>query len=149
MIYDKIENLDKYAALLPHADDIKKTVASLEALKPGKNVIDGDDFYLNRVSTKSAEKQSTFEAHKAYIDIHFVISGREKIKYVINYKNNPTYDASCDAALSATMDGDIGELILNPNEFCVFFPDEFHSVLNSINGEVCNIEKIIFKEKAD
>ena len=47
----------------------------------GKYSIDGENFYVNIVSyyTKE-EKQCIWEAHREYLDIHYIIDGKEQIR---------------------------------------------------------------------
>lgn len=52
----------------------------LATLEPGRHEIDGDDVFANiqAVTTKPASEK-TYEAHRRYFDIHYVISGTELI----------------------------------------------------------------------
>ena len=52
----------------------------LEALAPGRHDIDGDAVFANvfEFDTVPAD-QKHYEAHRRYYDIHFLISGQEKI----------------------------------------------------------------------
>ncbi len=54
-----------------HSDNLPTT---------GRHDIDGDDLYVNvmNYTTKSVD-QCMWEAHKAYLDLHFVFKGKEKL----------------------------------------------------------------------
>ena len=56
------------------------TTRNLLELSPGKNEVDGEEIYVNRMSYQTLEeKDSLFEAHVDYIDIHLVLEGSENI----------------------------------------------------------------------
>ena len=102
------------------------TNAKLDTLKPGKYLIDGDNVYamVTDGPTKDLDK-STWESHKNYIDLHYVISGAEKIGVAAVAAATVTapYDAAKDIA-NYTAEGKFYEAI--PGEFFLFFPSDAH-----------------------
>ena len=62
-----------------------------------------------------------FEAHKKYIDIQFIISGRERIGYadIATLEPDTEYDAETDAAFYAKRENITG-LVLESGMFAVF-----------------------------
>lgn len=100
--------------------------ARLDTLKPGKYVIDGDNAFA--MITEGPEKdfdQSAWESHRKYIDLHYVISGEEKIGAapVATAAVTRPYDAEHDIA-NYTADGKY--YIATPSEFFLFFPGDAH-----------------------
>ena len=82
MIYDKLENFEKYVG----AHEEFKTVAEfiknndLLALPVGKAPINDKVFY-NRQSYMGKPDTDKYESHIKYIDVQIVLKGAEKIKY--------------------------------------------------------------------
>lgn len=79
---DKLEFARQYHANRSRWDKAFKYLdtADLTGIKPGRYAVDGDDVYVivTEGATRDMDK-SLWEAHKNYADIHYVISGRERI----------------------------------------------------------------------
>jgi YhcH/YjgK/YiaL family protein len=79
MILDTLAQWRTYAALSPR---LAKGFAFLETVSPtaalGRHEIDGDDVFalVQRYTTKPIEER-VFESHRKYIDIQYVLQGRE------------------------------------------------------------------------
>ena len=84
----------------------------------------GNDNYINIFEYETKENDGVFESHKEYIDIHYIIYGREKIFWADKYaqKTQP-YQKTGDYSLGKVKYAD--EVELN-GECCVFFPNEPH-----------------------
>lgn len=53
---------------------------NLDALRPGRNEVDGEAVYVNRLDyTTIPESEAIWEGHARYGDVHIMISGREQI----------------------------------------------------------------------
>jgi len=100
----------------------------LVRMKPGRYPIDGERVYATiSVDKTIAAEKNRFEAHRKYIDLHYLISGVEMIgsarPEVLREKQ--AYAEDKEAALY-----DVPEkyrrLILKPGEFVVFFPGQAH-----------------------
>ena len=82
MIYVKRAHLDRYLGLCPALDTAIRYLAGadLAGLAPGRNEVDGDSVYINRLDyTTIPEEQAAWEGHARYGDIHIMITGRERI----------------------------------------------------------------------
>ena len=68
---------------------------------------------------------NTFEAHRNYIDIHYILSGKEAFGYadVDSLSTTKAYDEADDYEL---LEGEISTLILKEGDFCVVFPEDAH-----------------------
>ena len=82
MIYTKRSHLSRYLGLCPALDIairyLEKT--DLAGLAPGRNEVDGDGVFINRLNYETIpEDQAAWEGHARYGDIHIMISGRERI----------------------------------------------------------------------
>lgn len=98
----------------------------LDTLKPGKYVIDGDNVYamITEGPIKDMDKTG-WESHRNYIDLHYVISGKEKIGVAdatTATVTNP-YDATKDVANYNT-EGKFYDA--EPGEFFLLFPGDAH-----------------------
>jgi len=129
MIYDTLAHAAEYAGL--HADlgrGLKFLVESAgKQLADGKHAIDGDRLYavVSSYATRRKE-ESKFEAHRRYIDIQFLVSGRETAWWapVAALKPCQEYSEKNDAELFP--DGEGVPLLLGDSRFAVFFPQDAH-----------------------
>jgi biofilm protein TabA len=98
----------------------------IDTLKPGKYVIDGDNIFAMITDGATKQKDSVrWESHRNYIDLHYVIRGKEQIgaAQVASATVTKPYNASGDAA-NYTVDGKYYAAI--PGEFFLFFPSDAH-----------------------
>jgi biofilm protein TabA len=119
----------------------------LEALKPGKYEIDGENVFaiVTEGTAKSADT-AKWEAHRQYIDIHHVISGKENMGLA------PA--SSATVILPYDSGKDIGFYRVNgkfyesgPDHFFIVFPEEAHLPGIRIKGCDGPVKKIVIKVK--
>lgn len=94
----------------------------------GKHAIDGEKIYANVIKTNSKKIDlGKFESHKKYIDIHYLISGKEIIGFANTNNLNliKDYDEKDDSFLYDIPDN-YEKLSLNPRDFAIFFPGDGH-----------------------
>jgi biofilm protein TabA len=106
----------------------------LDTLKPGKYIIDGDNVYATITNAPSKTfDQSAWESHRNYIDLQYVIRGKEKIGVtpVSSATVIKPYEASRDAA---NYDADGQFYIAAPGEFFLFFPGDAHRPNIKVDG---------------
>jgi len=98
----------------------------IDTLKPGKYLIDGDNVFamITEGPTKLMDSVR-WESHRNYIDLHYVVRGKEQIGAALVSSATVTrpYDASRDAA-NYTIDGKY--YTASPDEFFLFFPSDAH-----------------------
>lgn len=146
MILDNIRNCGLYAKenekMKKGFDFIKEFLKNPKDL--GKHQIDGDTVYavVQEYETKAPVK---FEAHKKYIDIQFIISGREKIGYadIASLELDTEYSDETDAAFYAKREN-ITELVLESGMFAVFYPEDGHMPGCFVEAPE-NVHKIVVK----
>jgi len=140
MIYDTIKNCKLYTDLRPgfkeafdciNADRLEKN--------PGRYELKNGVYYMVQSYETKPEAEGVFEAHKKYIDIQYIISGREKHFYanIAGMKIRDPYSEEKDAVL---FNGKGFSLVLEPGFFAVYFPEDAH-MPNLRAGE--NAEKMI------
>lgn len=150
MIFDHLKNRENYRChpLLARALDY------LATLEPGTlpdqtQVLSEGILFCNPVSFQSKpETECKYEAHKKYIDLHYIVEGVEGIATASCQALTVTeaYDEDKDILfLSGQEDG---RYYLKPGQFMVCFPDDAHKV-GMMADSPAPIRKIVFKIKAD
>lgn len=95
----------------------------------GRIDIEGDDLFVNNVEAQLVEaERQVLEAHRAYIDIHVVLQGCERIGWLPIGRCRDTrqaFDPAADCALFA--DTPASWATLGPGDFAVVFPEDAHA----------------------
>ncbi len=155
MIYGHIDNLNAMRSWLP-----APVVLALEYLKnadysdsPGgreTQIAPGITAKDNRPVTQPASEVRA-EAHKAYIDIQFLISGRERIGVAPELGNNPVAEdrlAERDVIFFSSARNE-SFLDFAPGNFAVLFPHDVHRPTCTPDGRPETIHKVVVKIRAD
>lgn len=149
MILDTITNASVYEGLHAGIDMALKAMAAYtpENYETGKVELDGDKvFLLRNAYTTNDPANAKFEAHRAYIDVMYMVEGEETI-YVkpTSQLSNITmeYDPAGDALL-ADMDADTTPVRLTAGSFIVLMPQDAHAPACWV-GEAKGVKKIIGK----
>ena len=119
---------------------------NLDTLSAGKHAIDGDNAYASVTEGPSKQLDKTaWESHKKYIDLQYVIKGKEQIDVVnVNAATvTKPYDAVRDAA-NYTANGTA--YIAEPGTFFLFFPQDAHRP-NIIVPGYDVVKKLVIKIK--
>ncbi|HZY35142.1 MAG TPA: YhcH/YjgK/YiaL family protein [Mucilaginibacter sp.] len=118
--------------------------SDLAALKPGRYDIDGDNVYalITEAPSKTFE-QSAWESHRKYIDLQYVITGKEKIGIVDLSQATVTkpYDEAKDFA-NYSAGGKF--YTATPDAFFLFFPNDVHRP-NILIGGYPVVKKLVIK----
>ncbi|OOQ56671.1 hypothetical protein BC343_18995 [Mucilaginibacter pedocola] len=99
---------------------------NLDTLSIGKHTLDGDNAYVSVTEAPSKElDKAGWESHKKYIDLQYVIRGKEQIGVAPADKATVTkpYDESKDVA-NYTAEGTY--YTAEPGTFFLFFPQDAH-----------------------
>lgn len=146
MITDKLSNASLYYGCHPK---FKKAfeflLGDINHLSIGKYVIDGDQvFALVQKCDISPEGSGTFEAHKKYIDIQYIVKSSESFQYAHKDTLTPKtdYEEIKDAQRFC---GQGSTIALTEGDFIVFFPEDAHLACISPDGCVGTSEKIVIK----
>jgi biofilm protein TabA len=100
----------------------------LGEMAPGRYPIDGERIYATiSVDKTIAVEKNRFEAHRKYIDVHYLVRGTEMIGYapVSALKEKQAYLEDKEAALYE-VPKKYRRFVLKPGEFVVFFPGQAH-----------------------
>jgi len=127
---------------------LKRT--DLATLAPGKYPIDGDNIYATVSDDPLKEMaQSNWEDHHDYIDLHYVIAGKEKVggTAFTNVQNNivTPFDATKDIGFYKYDNG--AYYTATPDNFFLFFPTEAHRPHLKIDGYDGKAKKVVIKIK--
>ena len=123
----------------------------LDTLAPGKYVIDGDNLFVSVTEGPTKDLEAArWEAHKKYIDIQYIIVGKEKMGVMpvdkASIVNN--FDDVKDIGFYTAEEKDAVYHEATPEAFLIFFPDDAHRPGIKIEGTDSN-KKLVVKIKAD
>ncbi|MDD7305059.1 MAG: YhcH/YjgK/YiaL family protein [Peptoniphilaceae bacterium] len=148
MIFGNIKNLKEYDFL---EDSIKECFAysknnDLLSYKKGSHEIDGDRLFVNIVEYETCDKDQRFwEAHKKYLDIHFMLDGEERID--LNFLNNMQEEDYVEEEDFLPSQGKSNSsVILRKGDFLICYPNDCHKTAIKVK-ESEKIKKAIFKVK--
>ncbi|MDP4222939.1 MAG: YhcH/YjgK/YiaL family protein [Bacteroidota bacterium] len=136
------ERWDKAFTFLKNSD--------LSVLELKRYDIDDDNVYapVSEYLTKN-EADARYEAHQKYIDIQYVVSGKELIGIApVSQKNEvlEPYDATKDIEFLNVSGGENRTAM--PDRFFIFFPDDAHRP-GLKDGESSPVRKVVVKVKVD
>lgn len=128
MIIDKLSNSHLYAGL---GERINQALAYLKEtdftkIEPGSYELDGENIFalVNEYNTKD-ESEGKLEAHKKYIDVQFIVKGKELMGYtpLTNQKVIDEYDEQNDITFFS---GNNSFTHVDEGMFAIFFPTDIH-----------------------
>jgi biofilm protein TabA len=145
MIYDLLENSQYYSNINRSIELGLSFLKSsdLMALQPGRIDLEGESIYalVQQYFTKP-ELSGVWEAHRRYIDIQYMVSGRECIGFsILNTMNLGAYDAQRDFQ---SMSGSGHILNLFAGSFVIFYPQDAH-MPGLIDVAEAQVKKIVIK----
>ncbi len=157
MILDKIQNRALYEALHKNFgfafDMIEGAVE--DALPVGKyefkdtGKVSGKELWISvqEYETKPREEKK-FEGHKDYIDIQYIISGREEMEVCDLSRAEATteYNGEKDVQFFVPK-AETTKLTLQAGDYAIFFPDDIHMPGVSPKGGDVAVKKIVAKIK--
>ncbi len=150
MIYDHLKNAQLYFSLGGRIEKALKYLSetNFTNVEPGKYEIEGDNiFALVQAYDTKPLSSGRWEAHKNYIDIQYIILGKEKIGFTESSKVIiiEEYDESTDYAIYK---GDGNFLYADEGHFVILFPTDIHMPGIAINIPR-PVKKVVVKVKTD
>ncbi len=137
---------------IPSSPLLKKAIAFLRRpdlpdLPDGKVPIDGERVFaiVQRYETIAAEKPK-FEYHQKYIDVQFLVSGREVIGWTPADRISVTepYDEEKDIAFGMVPDNAWSRVMLEAGQASILFPEDGHAPKLAA-GAASPVMKIVVK----
>ncbi|HVO76321.1 MAG TPA: YhcH/YjgK/YiaL family protein [Ignavibacteriaceae bacterium] len=149
MFVDIIENINKYASLIPYLDGVNKFLLNnnLSSIDPGNYSIKDESAYLiiqKYITNPETEKK--WESHRKYIDIQLVLTGFEYIGYCPSeiMKLKEDYNELKDVSFYNEIEEKASRLYIPADTFAVFFPGEAHKPGCHLS-EPSSVKKAVFK----
>ena len=146
MIFDSIQNKENYKdfSKLYQALCFLSELPQNEIPDSGTTLIKDQLFCNPVILTSKPEEECVYEAHKKYCDLHYIVSGTERIATadISALTVKTPYLAENDIEF-LTGDAD-GCYDLKPGQFMVCFPNDAHKVA-IMTDKPANIKKIVFK----
>ncbi|WP_165798369.1 YhcH/YjgK/YiaL family protein [Chitinophaga costaii] len=148
-VYDSVNAREFFQQYHAHKAAWDKALAFLAdpntvTLDPGKYPIAGDTVYASITEGPSKTlEQAGWESHRKYIDLQYVLRGKEQISVVPIEKATVVhpYEATRDGA-SYTATGT--DYIAAPGTFYLFFPHDVHRPNVQVNGYDI-VKKLVIK----
>lgn len=154
MIIDNLKNCGLYYGAHKRFeaafDFIKK--AEEENLEIGKYEIDGKNLYaIVQEYTAKLPEDAKFETHKNYIDIQYIISGKEKMEMMDIEKATPKTDYNPEKDVTFYENTDCTTVgFFADGEYGIYFPNDVHRPGMAIDVENREtVRKIVVKVKVD
>lgn len=148
MLFDSIQNKENYTdhPLIRQALDYLSSLRPGELPAPNTVLIPGVLFCNPVTLISRPETECIFEAHRKYLDLHYIIEGTEGIATSdIGALHTVTpYDEQKDITFLEGKED--GRYYLKPGQFMVCWPNDAHKVA-IMDGQPVRIQKIVFKIK--
>ena len=126
MIIDNIKYSKQYEVFSEDFKTIFDFIRGLTSDAPlGKRIFEEGRLWVDVYEAPAREEIPEYEVHKEYIDIHYILSGKEEFGYANKERLTMTkpYDQPTDMYF---YDGDGDTLIMNEGDFCVVYPQDAH-----------------------
>ena len=153
MIFDKAQNMAQYYEGAPLLEKCAVFIRKFEAqnLPDGAYEIDGERVFANIQSYRTGPQtpESRFEAHKKYIDVQYIVSGIEKIRWAKLGDLTQVEERYSKGQDIAFYTGDSRfDFVLTKGTFLMLYPQDAHMPGISDEKDV-NVRKIVFKIAAN
>jgi len=118
----------------------------------GKHVIDGENVFaiVSEYETKP-RAEGRFEAHRKYVDIQFLLSGRERLGWAALEDLTPEvlYDPERDVEFLKSLPEIPTISTLKPGMFIAFFPEDGHMPGLTCAVKPESVKKVVVKIAVD
>ena len=128
MIIGNIKDAKRYYSVNENFAATFEFLSSLD--KDSVGVFEFDGFKANVFEQSGADLEKdgsarAFEAHRKYLDIHYVISGKEGMGYsdIDKLTALAEYNEEGDYIL---LSGELNKIVMNEGDFCIVFPEDAH-----------------------
>lgn len=131
MILTTLDSLSDYSSIHPRVATVLDYLKEhpLETLSEGKNIVDGDNIFINMDScSPKAKENARLEAHERYLDIQILLEGQESMGWapVADMQTIDTpYNSDKDIVFYA--DKTDNYVHLTPGMVAIFLPADAHA----------------------
>ena len=148
MIVTDLEHLAEQISVNPALQKALVFLARVrsQALVDGRVEIDGGRVYALVQSYDTKDGEPTFEAHRQYLDIHYLASGEEIIGWagIDRMVVDTPYDESQDVCLGRVPESNVTPVRLSPGQLTVLYPSDAHAPRMAA-GAPAPVKKIVVK----
>lgn len=126
MVIDSIGNFDQYTYLHKHFEKVFSFLKELKEDATGTTVLEEGNVWANVIEVKEIPQSvKVFEAHKKFIDVHYILSGEEKFGYanIDRLQTKQSYNEADDYEL---LEGEVNAILLKEGDFMITFPEDAH-----------------------
>jgi YhcH/YjgK/YiaL family protein len=145
MIIDSLDNLERYIAIHPKFEKVFTYLRSLDLnlLEVGRLCVD-EDFYINIDYVDMRPLEMAYpEIHYDYLDIQIPLTATEKMAYATTSEKFTLRESKPGNDIAFFQEIPDSILKVQPGQFVIFFPQEFHSPIIG-DGK---IKKVVVKVK--
>lgn len=149
MIYDRLDKLKTYKGISKNLDTAIDYLVKNDTgrLPDGKHPVDGDKVIVQVMSYETKDLAAAkYEAHKKYIDIQFVLDGKEGCYAAALEGLEPSepFIAERDLGFYKNPAAPDAFLPLTPEVFAIFFPHDAHKPSCDFEGKR-KLRKVVVK----
>lgn len=145
MIFDKLENIDKYNQIPKYAIEfIKRLNKDFECQR--YELTETDFVNVESYNTKLSEN-CFFEAHKEYADVQIILSGMERLDYTDIEKLEVKTPYKKDIEFYHNTVKETCSVVLDGSNFVYFAPNEAHRPQMTYNQKSVEVKKAVVKIK--
>ena len=148
MIYSNIKNVLEYNFLPQNIQRCFEYIKEndLKSFEKGSYEICGKDLFVNIVEYETTTEDKRFwEAHKNYLDIHFMLDGEEIIN--VNFIDNMVQKQFVEEEDFLPLEGGKkSSIVLQEKDFLICYPNDAHMTAVNVSSSK-KIKIAIFKVK--
>ena len=147
MIFDTLKNNENYKGLGRVYTALKFLAETdFNKMDLGRYELDGDNIYYMVQSYNTDPEKTISEAHKKYIDIQFVLTGREFIDLCPAEELEITEDRLSTDDIAFFKNGEAySRADLTEGAFVIIFPEEAHRPCVAPDGKGVKVRKAVAK----
>lgn len=149
MIVDHRSRFDLYKGIHKRIDQAVQVIKEMDfnGLEPKMYEVDGEEIFFNLIEYETKlEEERFWESHKTYIDLHYILEGKEFIGYeqFDKMKVKQDYNEADDYFL---LEGKLqSKVMLQKDDFMILYPDDVHMTGLKVT-ESEKVRKAVFKIK--
>lgn len=147
MIVDSIKNANRYYGISERiTESLKHIIANGFATQDlGKYEISGNTIFgIKSEYDTSTNYDPKLEAHKKYIDLHYIIEGEENINYELLKNQNVIKEYDIDSDYMFYQSTKSALINLNKGDFAIFYPNDIHMPGIALNRP-SKVRKVVIK----
>lgn len=140
MIFDKLENIDRYGFDLKF---VTENLSKPEFIEGKFDISDPEKFGIGIKYETKDSNEALWEAHRKYLDIHVVLEGEEYINItdISQMQSSKQYEDDYELFAGSTQHS----ILLKPSYFLLLFPHEVHKT-GIITKHTNKVKKIVYKK---